>query len=222
MAAHDLRSPHAAIKMMAYNICRRWRAGAEPSGTEWASVMDRICRAADEACDLIDDLLEVERLAADDGRPLAGPSIDIRSVIQEAIAQQNEILEHAGCEVTVARQERLERARGRWDRSYLLRVFGNLLRNSALHAPGAPIFVTLGRRGGRLRVVFRDCGPGLPSKSDAVAGARPKGLESRRSGHGFGLWIVRRAVERLNGRLFVRNTPGQGLAFDIELPGLET
>ena len=34
--------------------------------------------------------------------------------------------------------------------------------------------------------------------------------------------IVRRAVERLDGRLKIRNAPGRGVAFDIELPGLQT
>jgi signal transduction histidine kinase len=66
-----------------------------------------------------------------------------------------------------------------------------------------------------------DRGPGLSSSLDELAGDQPKGLENRRSSHGFGLWIVRRAIERLNGRLVVRNTPGRGVAFDMELPGLE-
>ena len=38
--------------------------------------------------------------------------------------------------------------------------------------------------------------------------------------HGLGIWIVRRGVAELNGSLKIRNAPGMGLAFAIELPGL--
>ena len=38
--------------------------------------------------------------------------------------------------------------------------------------------------------------------------------------HGLGLWIVRRGVAELNGSLKIRNAPGVGLVFAIELPGL--
>ena len=57
---------------------------------------------------------------------------------------------------------------------------------------------------------------------DAVDRDRAGGDDAAElAGTGFGLWIVRRAVERLDGRLKIRNTPGRGVAFDIELPGLQ-
>jgi len=62
MAAHDLRSPLAAIKMNATALERRWRTGERPSGAEWAAIVSRISRAADSACALVDDLLAIERL----------------------------------------------------------------------------------------------------------------------------------------------------------------
>src|SRR5581483_4844690 len=136
IAAHDLCAPLAAIKLRAAAVANRWQAGDEPSFSEWASVMAALRRAADEACGLLDDLLAVERL----DQRYASPqplSTDIVDVIHEAMGQQREVLEQAGNPIQVQKQKGLESARGPWDRYYLLRVFGNLLRNAAIHAPGA-------------------------------------------------------------------------------------
>ena len=221
IAAHDLRTPLAAIQMHIERVDRRWQSGDDPSGAEWAAAFVRVSRVADGALGLIDDLLAVGRLRARD--PARSPStIDINGVLQEAIALQTELLERARCKVTVLRDKSLSRARGPWDRSHLLRVFSNLLRNVARHAPGAPVNIRLARRGDRLGIVFADRGPGLPPMVDATASGRPVGAQtSAMESHGLGLWIVHRAVEDLNGRLRIRNAPGRGVAFDVELPGLQ-
>jgi signal transduction histidine kinase len=220
MAAHDLRSPLAAIKMRANQIAQRWQAGEEPTSAEWAAVVIGVTRATDDAFDLIDDFLALERLVQRDGTQAGCCVIDVESVIQEAIAHQRDALAAARCMVTVHLNGGLENARGRWDRGYLLRILGNLLRNTALHGRGAPIDIALARRGDRLGIVVADRGPGLPDSGDE-AGDQLDHVDAGTASHGIGLWIVRRAVERLNGRLGIRNTPGCGVAFDIELPGLE-
>ena len=221
IAAHDLRTPLAVIKLHVERGLHRRRAGDEPSGAEWAASMSRISRVADGAFGLIDDLLAVGRLHADDPTRSPSPS-DVDGLVQEAIALQSELLDRARCKVTVLRDKNLSEARGPWDRSHLLRVFSNLLRNVARHAPGAPVNITLARRGNRLGIVFADRGPGFPAKADATA-ASPDDNDrsSAKESHGLGLWIVHRAVELLNGSLRIRNTPGRGVAFDIELPGLQ-
>ena len=39
-----------------------------------------------------------------------------------------------------------------------------------------------------------------------------------RDGFGLGLWIVRRAVDRLKGTVRLMSTPGEGAMFVIEFP----
>lgn len=222
MAAHDLRSPLAVLKMIASRVIWRWRAGEEPTGGEWVEIVMSMSRTADDAFSLIDDLLAMERLAQDDRAAPTPSVIDVEKVVEEAIAHQSEILDRARCKVTVVRHKGLRHARGAWDRGYLLRVLWNLLRNVARHAPGAPVNVTLARRAGnRLGIVFADRGPGLREPAAGRTDNRITDTLSKTASHGLGLWIVRRAIEHLDGRLQIRNTPGRGLAFDIELPGLE-
>ena len=224
MAAHDLRSPLASIKFRAHHIVERWQAGERPPVDEWGAVVVGICRAADDAFSMIDDLLAIERLARHEPRSPAPALVDVGAIIEKAIEREKLALERARCKVMVLRQKGLTSVRGPWDRVYLLRIFGNLLRNSANHAPGAPILVTLARRGDRLGIIFADRGPGL-DRARARGGRSSDRADRARVDaeiHGLGLWIVRRAVERLDGRLRMHSRPGQGLLFDIELPNVET
>jgi len=86
----------------------------------------------------------------------------------------------------------------------------------------APILITLARRGDRLGIRFSDRGPGLPEDRGPEQLVPPRrGVGPRAEIHGLGLWIVRRAVHRLHGRLRIHSRAGAGVTFDIELPGLE-
>jgi signal transduction histidine kinase len=222
MAAHDLRGPLTAIKIHADRVNGRWHAGDEPAGAEWSAAIFRICRAADDAFRLIDDLLSFASRQGTESLSDTPPT-EVERLLEEAIALHRDELEQSGCKVTLFRDKSLpQRACGPWDRGFLLKVFSNLLRNVVRHAPRAPVRILLARRRRRLRIVFADSGPGFPPKrvEAAVGAAAANETRSANESHGFGLWIVRRAVECLNGRLRIRSSPGRGVAFDIELPGL--
>ena len=219
-ASHDLRSPFAAIRLSAEGLERRWRNGEPISGTEWASAMIRIRKAADGALRLMEDLLSVERLRERDvprvSKRTPAALVDVTEVISDAISLQREHLDRAGCEVRVRSGEGLT-ARGQWERGSLLRIFSNLLQNSSRYAPGAPIDITLFRRETRLGIRFADHGPGFTGTRDFTARVLGSGPTTR---HGMGLWIVRRAVAGLGGRLALASDPGSGTTFTIEIPGL--
>lgn len=216
-ASHDLRSPLVVIKLQLQRIERRRQSGAVLSETEWSQATARIERATDYAFELIDDLLSVEGFHPPEPETTSSAGIDIEEIVTSAISLQSESLEKARCEVSVSRRRGFHGARGRWDRGHLLRIFSNLLRNVCRHAPGAPIRVILGRLRDRLRIVFADRGPGIRVRP-AEPGTNARIGDSR--SYGLGLWIVRRAVEALAGRMQIKNRPGLGLTFEIELPGI--
>jgi signal transduction histidine kinase len=223
MAAHDLRSPLAAIAFRSFDVVQRWKAGKRPSCEEWASVVLEICAAAEDASSMINDLLAMERFEQNGRRSRRPAMIDVQTVIEKAIDREKLLLERRRCQVTVLRKKGFAAARGPWDPVYLLRIFGNLLRNVAKHAAGAPILITLARRGDRLGIQFSDRGPGLPpeQRPSARVSCRGDNHQAEAEIHGLGLWIVRRAVHRLDGQLRIRSRAGAGATFDIELPKLE-
>src|SRR5205085_7238757 len=110
------------IKFRAHHIVERWRAGERPPSDEWGAVVVGICRAADDAFGIIDDLLAIERLARQEPRGTAAPIVDLAAVIERAIDREKLALDRARCKVTVIRQKGLTSVRGRWDRAYLVRI----------------------------------------------------------------------------------------------------
>jgi two-component system NtrC family sensor kinase len=99
----------------------------------------------------------------------------------------------------------------------LRQVLQNLISNAATATPdGGEIGIGSRVEGGRLLLSVVDSGPGIPAKDiekifEPLYTTRPDGL-------GLGLTISRSIVERLGGTLSVRNVPGRGAAFTVELP----
>lgn len=67
----------------------------------------------------------------------------------------------------------------------------------------------------------QDNGPGLSANEQAAVFHRPSHTGILRvQGHGLGLSIVQRIVEKLNGRVYVESEPGRGSRFGFILPGV--
>ncbi len=99
----------------------------------------------------------------------------------------------------------------------LRQVLQNLITNAVAASPtGGTIDIRTHRTADRLQVTIADSGPGIPAQDFAkifepLYTTKPEGL-------GLGLTISRTTVERLGGTLTVKNEPGRGAAFTVELP----
>jgi signal transduction histidine kinase len=95
----------------------------------------------------------------------------------------------------------------------------NLLHNAFKNTrAGGRVTLTAHAKGERLLVDIQDqCGGLPPSKADLFQpfGERRGG---DRSGLGLGLSIARQAVRAHNGEIHIRNLPGEGCVFTIDLP----
>jgi two-component system sensor histidine kinase/response regulator len=104
-------------------------------------------------------------------------------------------------------------------------VWANYLSN-ALKYGGRPPRVELGateQADGMVRFWVRDNGPGIPPK-DQKRLFKPFTRLKREDveGHGLGLSIVRRIVERLGGEVSVESELGRGSVFSFTLPGVNS
>jgi two-component system NtrC family sensor kinase len=99
----------------------------------------------------------------------------------------------------------------------LRQVLQNLISNAVSATPeGSEIEVGSRVEAGRLRLTVVDSGPGIPPKDletvfEPLYTTKPDGL-------GLGLTISRSIIERLGGTISVRNVPGRGAAFTVEIP----
>jgi signal transduction histidine kinase len=103
------------------------------------------------------------------------------------------------------------------DPEELRQVLQNLISNAVAATPeGGTIELRTEHTQERLRVTVVDSGPGIPERDRAqifepLYTTKPDGL-------GLGLTISRAILERLGGSLTVKNEPGRGAAFTLELP----
>jgi signal transduction histidine kinase len=105
------------------------------------------------------------------------------------------------------------------DRDLLASAVGNLLQNGFKYTePQSEVCLSVEAAGERVLIQVADHCGGLPS-GDAEEMFLPHTQRSRdRSGLGLGLSICRRSVEANDGRLTVRDIPGRGCVFTIDLP----
>ena len=90
----------------------------------------------------------------------------------------------------------------------LAQVVSNLLRNAlAFTAPGDTITVEVATQGGHARLVVADTGEGIsPTFLPHVFEKFAQGLPRQSSGHGLGLYVVRRLVELHKGSVEVESS----------------
>ena len=213
IAAHDLRSPLQGI--MGYSELLQQLAENQEKIRKQASM---IHKASEQMLVMIDDLLESASL--DSGRiSLRLADIDLGQLAAAVVEawrgpaarkEQQISLDAASC-------------RARTDEGRIREVLENLLSNAVKFSPpGAEISVGVQEHDGRICLEVQDQGPGL-SEEDKVKlftkftrlSARPTAGESST---GLGLFIVKRIVEILEGRILVVSLPGRGSTFRVELP----
>lgn len=105
------------------------------------------------------------------------------------------------------------------DRELLLSAVGNLLQNAfKFTAPGTDVSLHVCAKGDRILIEVSDHCGGLPL-GDVEQLFQPFTQRSTdKSGVGLGLSICRRSVEANQGILSVRDVPGEGCVFTVDLP----
>ena len=101
-------------------------------------------------------------------------------------------------------------------------IVRNLVSNALKFTPRGRVTVSCRATAGELRLTVQDTGVGIPTGDQAVIfelyQRGSSGEARKRKGTGVGLYIVRRYVEQLGGRIGVRSTEGVGSVFTVVLP----
>jgi signal transduction histidine kinase len=109
------------------------------------------------------------------------------------------------------------------DRVRVLQVFRNLLSNAAFYSePGTPVELAVRAGDGEVRFAVRDRGPGIAPQDVGRLfrpfSRLPRAVAEETPGSGLGLYVSRRIVEALRGRIEVESEPGVGSTFSFTLP----
>lgn len=208
-AAHELRSPLAALKVQS-EVVQLAHDDAEMRQHALANLDTGI----DRATRLVDQLLTLSRLDAQ--RTLAGSeTVDLTQLAQQAIMEQDGAAQRAGISL------RLENHAGdallcQGHALLLSLLLRNLLDNA----------IRYGKRGGTVQVTLRqrqweisDDGPGVSEEALQRIGERfyrPPGQE--KSGSGLGLSIVQHIAAIHNMQMRMANQAQGGFSVTFDLP----
>ena len=217
IASHELRTPLTVIRGYA-SLLEEGSLGEMPPAAQQAirTLMDK----SSEMRSQVERMLLLARLE-DGAAAQQMTELDLRTVVtdavdrvrpQVALKQGSVHLDLTPSPLTVV-----------GDPERLATAVDNLLQNAVKFSAGPPeIEVTGDRVDGQVRLVVKDHGIGIP------AAARPRLFEkfyrvndpelNNVVGTGIGLYLVRQVIEGHGGRVQVASQPGQGSAFEIELP----
>ncbi len=213
--SHELRTPLNAIVGWAHILGK----GPDPSAAERA--IEAIVRNAHAQSKLIEDLLDMSRIAA--GKiSLVSERVRATDIVSAAVSALQPVAQAKGVTLSLT-----DDTRGTWiaaDAMRLQQVVTNLLDNGIRFTPaGGHVDLTTTAADGAVRIVVRDDGAGippdfLPSVFDRFRQA--DGSTTRRHGGlGLGLSIARQIVILHGGTIEAQSDgQGHGAAFTVTLP----
>jgi signal transduction histidine kinase len=210
--AHDLRAPLRAMQAFSSMLLNEYASALDATAQNYAR---RIVRSAELMDRLVIDLLAYGRMARAE---LTLTTVAVELAWQGAILQcENDIAQKkAKIEVVSPLPQVVAHD------VTLGQVLANLLSNALKFAkPGTtPHIRFAGEPNGKVtRLWLEDNGIGIaPEHQERVFRIFERLNGSLYGGTGIGLSIVRKGVERMNGRVGVESAPGEGARFWIELP----
>jgi signal transduction histidine kinase len=205
--AHELRNAISAA-MLAFDMIRR---GHVAIGGRTGDVLER---SLTRLRGLIDRSLSEVRLKS--GLTISPEPTAFRQLLEEVEASATVDAMTKSARIAIRADPTLT---GSVDRQLLTSALANLVQNAIKYSrDGAEIQMRCSANdGGAIIEVEDECG-GLPDgKTDELFNPFVRGRSEGR-GLGLGLAITRQAVEAHRGRIHVRNLPGKGCVFVINLP----
>jgi K+-sensing histidine kinase KdpD len=217
IASHELRTPLTVIRGYA-SLLEEGSLGELPPAARHAvrTLMDK----STEMRGQVERMLLLARLE-DGATAQQMTELDLRTVVSDAVerVRPQVALKQGSVNVDLASAPLTIVG----DPERLATAVDNLLQNAVKFSAGPPeIEVTGSRADGHVRLIVKDHGIGIPTE------ARGRLFEkfyrvndpelNNVVGTGIGLYLVRQVVEGHGGRVEVASQPGQGSAFEIDLP----
>jgi PAS domain S-box-containing protein len=211
--SHDLRAPLVTISNYAGIVLGDYAW----SMSQDAKVMvERIRSAAARMEETLKNLLQYSTLAREE---IVMQSVNADEVVKELLIEYRDVIQQRKADIRVEGPLPVVRA----CRPMLNQVLANLLTNALKYAkPDEPPRIHIYAEKREMHVVLKmaDEGIGIDPKYHERVFRIFERLHgySRYPGSGLGLAIARRAIERMNGRIWAECGPNGGSCFCIELP----
>ncbi|MCJ7550782.1 MAG: ATP-binding protein, partial [Anaerolineae bacterium] len=216
--AHDLRNPLSGL----IGFVDLLQASAEDRGdAEYLEYSHYLTRSSVKMSSIVDELLLLSSVREVDD--VEAGTLDMTRIVKDVRERLDYLIDEYGAEVSVPETWLLATGYEPW----VEEVWVNYLSNAVKYGGDAETEtlprIQLGSdevdAGASVRFWVRDNGRGLTAEQCAQLFTPFERLHNvRAEGHGLGLSIVRRILEKLGGEVGVESTPGEGSTFYFTLP----
>ena len=206
--SHELRQPVSTLAIWAELLQTRHGATLDE---EARGYLNEIRASAKR----LGDQIEAQLLAASARPPPAEPT-DLVRVIREVADSLKPALQAADASLEVDALPLL-----RVEAQQMRQLFTNLLENAVKYRrDGVPLRIAIRHASGDpVEICVEDNGRGFPpEQAERLFAAGERLAQPGVEGHGLGLAICRRILERHGGSLHAEGRPGQGATFRLRLP----
>ena len=214
MVAHDLKNPLSIALGYAYLMQERWEIMAEQDIRDGLNLFTRNC---ERLVNIVDELLLFATVRKENAIELA--PLNMAEIMPDVQARLANLIEKRSATLILPAEWPAARSYAPWVKE----IWFNYLSNGLKYG-GDPPYLELGSEhepGRMIRFWVKDNGPGIPPEKLNELFAKFERLgEKKADGHGLGLAIVRRIVEKLGGTVHVESIPGEGSTFSFTLPAL--
>lgn len=212
-ASHDLKAPLRGIGSFSALLERSCRDRLESDELRF---LDHIRNSTTRMTHLIDDLLAY---AQQEQQALVIQPLDLGAAVRTVLDEYEEEIRRGSVQLGID----LPALRVQADPSGFAQVLRNLIGNALKYAARAdPPTLEIGAEtfGELCRLWVRDNGIGFDMAHHEKIFEIFSRLHAQHEipGSGVGLALVRKAVERMRGRVWAESEPGQGATFFLELP----
>jgi len=209
-AAHELRTPIAALKLQAQLLARAPdEAGRSAAAGDLEAGVARTAR-------VVQQLLTLARVEPGAAEEPFGP-VELEELARSVVSDHAQVAISRGLDLGVAETRPVE-IRGQKDS--LRTLLANLVENAIRYTPAnGHIHVRTGVTGDRGWIEVADTGPGIPLEERARVFDRfYRGAGTSETGSGLGLAIVKAIADRNRAELRLDDTPGGGLTVRASFP----
>lgn len=213
---HDLRTPLGAVTLGA-DLLRQ----SEELGSHGKRLISQISLSAQNANQMVNDLLDLARCNLGTGIPVRPENADLSSICKSVVDELS--IAHPNAKILFNKPGPLK---GHYDPQRIAQAFSNLIGNAVRHGDSQqPINVSLGVESTSTFFSVQNYGEPIPSSVLSTL-FDPEGRYSRHSnndkgvssGLGLGLFIAAQIVEGHGGTIEVESTLEKGTLFRVVLP----
>lgn len=208
--SHELRTPLTPLKGFLLTLLR---PGYDATPSALDEFHGRMLSQVERLERLIEDLLSISQMERGTFS-ISAVNVALDEVVHRVIANVRRpvTFDHDDCDV-----------RALADPGRVEQVLSNLISNAEKYSPqGSAIHVGVETFGSEVVVTVTDEGPGIPEDQQEVIFERFRRLGHHltrpTSGTGLGLFIARRLVDAMGGRIWVESRVGEGSQFKFTLP----